>query len=412
MYSRIQPAQVTIAQLCEQLGVAVPEGAGSFMLTAVKPLEEAQPEHLSFLDNAAYKAEAAATKAGAVLVREADKALLPSTTVAIVTPQPYVAFAQALAILYPQAPVKPGSAHSAIASNSAQIHPTARLEPGVVIYQNAIVGEGAHIGAHSVIGPGTTIGANTRIGPHCSIFKTYMGDNCLIHPGVQIGQDGFGFALQGTTLHKVPQVGGVVIGNFVEVGANSTIDCGALADTVIDDHVKIDNQVQIGHNVRIGYGTRVVAQTGIAGSSSLGKFNLIGGQSGIAGHLTLADGVALAGRSGLTKSVENKGEVLGGMPAMPIKQWRKLMAALSRLADNPRLLTQKQPETAPQPFPQASAVVVKDIAQKVPQQQKPKAQPQVKPKAEQPKAEASPFASLEDQFRTTVNADNTDVSPF
>lgn len=332
MYNLMAPAGTwTLRQLAERLGVAAPAGHDDKTIEDVKPLERAGAAHISVLSNDAYAGAAKETKAGVVLVNEAQKGVLPAGVIAWVVPQPYVAFAKVLQVFYPTLPVTGGVAGTASVSASAQVDPTARIEPGAVVYAGASIAAGAHIGAHTVIGHGVAIGARTMVGPHGSIFKATIGEDCILHPGVRIGQDGFGFALDGTSLIKVPQVGGVRIGKRVEIGANVTIDCGALDDTEIFDDAKLDNQVQIGHNVKIGQSTRIVAQSGVAGSTVLGAFNLIGGQSGIAGHLTTAPGVALAARSGLTKDVTEKGAVLAGMPAVPIMQWRKTVAAIARL---------------------------------------------------------------------------------
>ncbi len=330
---RPQPAgPFTLAKLAEALGLPVPGQGGDQVITGIRPLSEAGPEHLSFLDNTAYRNEARPTRAGAVLVRARDAELLPEGTAALVSPQPYVSFALALQTLFPGSLPQPGIHASAEISPEASLHPTARIEPGAVISAHASVGEGAHIGAYSVLGPGVSVGAETIIGSHCTLQKTTVGARCLLHPGVRTGQDGFGFAQQGATLIKVPQVGGVIIGDDVEIGANTTIDCGALADTVIEDMVKIDNLVQIGHNVKIGRGSRIVAQTGIAGSATLGAYTVIGGQSAIAGHITIADRVMVAARSGVTKTIEAVGAVVAGLPAQPIRQWRRQIAVVNRLA--------------------------------------------------------------------------------
>jgi UDP-3-O-[3-hydroxymyristoyl] glucosamine N-acyltransferase len=180
------------------------------------------------------------------------------------------------------------------------------------------------------------VGAGTRLGAHCTLQKTTVGARCIFHPGVCTGQDGFGFAAGGGQIVKIPQVGGVVIGDDVEIGANSTVDCGALGDTVIEDMVKIDNQVQIGHNVRIGRATRIVAQVGVAGSTTVGQFVVIGGQSGIAGHLHVADRVMIAARSGLSKSISAVGAVLAGSPAVPIAEWRTAVGLVARMARQAR----------------------------------------------------------------------------
>ncbi|PZP39816.1 MAG: UDP-3-O-(3-hydroxymyristoyl)glucosamine N-acyltransferase [Pseudomonas fluorescens] len=322
---------ITLQTLCEHLGLPVPEGKGNLTFNAVRPLHEAGPNDVSFFDNQLYKHGARTTAAGAVLIREKDASILPENAIALLTNQPYVAFARTLQLLYPEPQLEGGISQFAVVSGSAKIHPTARIEPYAVVYENANIGAHAHIGAHSVIGKGVIVGAGTRIGAHVTLQKTILGPNCIIHPGVRIGQDGFGFAVAQDKIIKVPQVGNVRIGAEVEVGANTTIDCGALGDTIIEDMVKIDNQVQIGHNVKIGRGSRVVSQVGIAGSASLGAFTVIGGQSGVAGHTTIADRVMVAARSGVTKSLSNVGEVVAGVPAVPILEWRKSVATLARL---------------------------------------------------------------------------------
>lgn len=332
----------SVASLASHLGFSKPadvsEKEWNKPIAAIKPLSEAGPEDLSFLDNAGYKKEAEATKAGTVLVRGADAGLLPKGTLALVTPQPYVAFAQALQLMYPQPPVQPGVSQFAVVSGQAIIHPEARVEPYAVIYAGANIAAGAHIGAHAVIGEGVHVGAGSKIGAHCTLQKVVLGANCLLHPGVRIGQDGFGFAVTSSNgepeIVKVPQIGRVVIGADVEIGANSTIDCGALGNTVIEDMVKIDNQVQIGHNVHIGKGSRVVSQVGVAGSTKLGRFTVIGGQVGIAGHIEVADRVMVAACSGVTKSITQAGSVVAGIPAVPIQEWRRQMAVLARLVKN------------------------------------------------------------------------------
>lgn len=322
---------LTLAQLAQGLGVEIDHALGARQLVGVKPLDTAGPEHLSFLDNAAYKDKAPTSKAGAMLVKPDDVHLVPATCVALVSKNPYAALAKALALFHPQPEVQPGISAQAVVSGKATIDPTARIEPGAVVYAGATIGPRVHVGAHTVIGEGVTLGAETRIGPHCSLIKTRVGERCIIHGGVRIGQDGFGFAPDGGKLVKVPQVGGVVIGNDVEIGANSTIDCGALGDTVLADMVKLDNQVQVAHNVTIGYATVVAAQTGIAGSTRIGAACMIGGQVGIAGHLAIADKVQVAGRSGVTKSITEPGSIWAGLPAEPIREWRRRMAAMSRL---------------------------------------------------------------------------------
>lgn len=341
---------ITLQALCEHLGITVPEGQGERELTAVKTLHEAGPTDLSFFDNQQYKHGARTTQAAAVLVREKDADVLPEGVIAVLTPQPYVAFAQALQLMYPQPVPEGGISQFAVVSASATVHPTARIEPYAVVYANANIGPHVHIGAHTVVGEGVTIGEGTRIAAHVTLQKVRMGQHCIVHPGVRIGQDGFGFAVgatpKGVHIFKVPQIGQVEIGNDVEIGANTTIDCGALGNTVIQDMVKIDNQVQIGHNAKIGHGSRIVSQVGVAGSSHIGTFTVIGGQSGIAGHITVADKVMVAARSGVTKSLTTEGEVVAGVPAVPIKEWRRSVATLARLTKMVRSKDKADPSDA------------------------------------------------------------------
>lgn len=333
--------QFTLGTLLEHLGLPAPEQKAEIPITAIKALHEAGPTDLSFLESPQFYAYARETKAAAVLVRAADIGQLPKSTIALVTSHPYAVFAKAMQLMYPETIPEPGISQYAVVSASAVIDPLARVEPYAVVYANAVVGAGCHIGAHAVIGEGCTVGPNTRIREHVTLAKTSMGAGCLIHPGVRIGQDGFGFAVSPgpdgePQISKIPQIGRVVIGNNVEIGANTTVDCGAIGNTVIEDYVKIDNQVQIGHNARIGKGTRIVAQVGVAGSTALGKYNLIGGQTGIAGHLSTADKVMVAGHSGVTKSIIQAGSVVAGVPAVPITEWRKQVATVARMARNIR----------------------------------------------------------------------------
>jgi UDP-3-O-[3-hydroxymyristoyl] glucosamine N-acyltransferase len=319
----------TVATLCAQLGLPVPAAGGELTLTGIKTLAEAGPAELAFLENPSYRSAAQTTKAGAVLVRAAEVALLPASAIPIICPQPYVAYAKALHLYHPVKPLVPGISQFAVVSGRATIHPTARIEPYAVIYADVVVGEGTHIMAHAVLGEGVIVGAQTRIGSHVSLTKCRIGNECIIHPGVRIGQDGFGFAQQGEELVKIPHLGHVSIGNRVEIGANSTIDAGALSDTVIEDDVKLDKQVQIAHNVRLGRGVRIAAQSGIAGSTHIGPWCVIGGQVGIAGHLTIAPKCMVAALSGVTKNIETPGSVVAGVPAVPITQWRQQMASLA-----------------------------------------------------------------------------------
>lgn len=323
---------LTAAQLASALGLEL-HGDGTRLIHDAGPLNSAGAQQLSFLDNIKYRQHLASTKAGVVIVKPQFLAEVPKGTVVLVTNQPYAAFGQALQMLFPE-PVG-----AATIDSSANVHTSAKLgqgvtlEAGVVIDAGAALADGVWVGANSYIGPEVFIGQDTRIHSCVSIVCASVGARCQIHGGVRIGQDGFGFALDGKTT-KIPQIGLVEIGDDVEIGANTCIDRGAQTATKIGSRSRLDNLVQIGHNVELGEGCVVVSQTGIAGSTILGNNVVIGGQVGIAGHLKIADRVMIAARSGVTKSILKVGEVVSGFPAQPIAQWRKAQARLSRLLKN------------------------------------------------------------------------------
>lgn len=285
---------------------------GDIAIAGVAALDEALIDEISFLDNPKYVSLARATKAAAVILNEAHKDILPEGVAALVVKNPYASYARVLQLFYPQ-------------QDQGIIHPTA------VIEENAKIGANVSIGAHCYIGEHVTIGENTHIASGVTITHSYIGKNCIIHPNVAIGQDGFGFARDGMEIVKIPQIGAVRIGDNVEIGANTTIDRGALTDTVIGNNCKIDNQVQIAHNVKMGEGCQISGQTGIAGSATLGNNVIAGGKVGINGHISIADGVMLAGNSLATKSITQAGSVVSGFPAIPIKEWRVRQARMNRI---------------------------------------------------------------------------------
>jgi UDP-3-O-[3-hydroxymyristoyl] glucosamine N-acyltransferase len=297
----------------------------------VKTLQNADGGSISFLSNSKYASDAERTGATAVLVSPKDAAFLPAHVIPLVVDNPYAAFAIALTMFHPAPKAVAGIHSSAVIHADAAVAPSAEIGPYVVIEEGVTVAENCIIDSHVVLKKGTSIGESTRIGSGSVLQKTTVGAHCLFHSGVKTGQDGFGFAPTGTGVIKVPQVGSVIIGNHVEIGANCTIDCGALEDTIIGDGCKLDNQVQIAHNVKIGMFCMIAGQAGIAGSTTLGNGIVVGGQSAIAGHLSIADGTTLAGRSGVTKSITNPGETWGGLPALPIREWRRMNATLMRM---------------------------------------------------------------------------------
>ena len=329
---------LSLNELALRLGATVPDGHDAEQLVSdIRSLDDAGPGHLSFLDNRKYLAQLATTHASAVLVAPAFVARVPAGIVPLVLKAPYRGFAQALALFYPES-MRPKSAMSSAGDPfihpSARIEPGVRIEPGAVVGREAWIGEGTVIAAGAVIGYRVTVGRQAYIGPGASIIHALIGDRVIIHSGVRIGQDGFGFAMGAGGHLKVPQIGRVVVQNDVEIGANSAIDRGALKDTIIGEGTKIDNLVQIGHNAVIGRHCVIVGQVGIAGSAILGDYVVVGGQGGVAGHITVGAGAQIAGASHAKDSVP-AGARMVGTPAKPLREWAREQNALKRLASGP-----------------------------------------------------------------------------
>jgi UDP-3-O-[3-hydroxymyristoyl] glucosamine N-acyltransferase len=302
----------------------------------IAPLDTAGPADITFLDNSKYLDELPGTHAGACLVGPRFAAAVPRGIVALETAYPYPAFVAITRKLFPDA-LRPASLFGTEGrAASAQIHPTARLEAGVTVDPLAVIGPRAEIGTGTLIGPGAIVGPDVRIGRECvisanaSVLQALIGDRVVIHPGVRIGQDGFGY-LPGPKGHqKIPQTRRVVIQDDVEIGANTTIDRGSTRDTVIGEGTKIDNLVQIAHNVSIGRHCLIAGQTGISGSSQVGDFVMMGGQVGLADHVTVGSGAMLGAQSGNMSDVPAGARWIGS-PAQPVRDFMKSVALLRKL---------------------------------------------------------------------------------
>ena len=324
-----QSVSVTVSELASHCD-AVLKGTSdtSIALTGASPIETAASGQISFVDNPKYLKFLGTTSASAVFCQEKYLESIPDGVAALVSEKPYQSYGKALALLYPTSlrpqPVtgEKGISSKAHISESASIEDGVIIEPGVVIGNNAAIGRECVILPGAVIGEGVQIGRNTTIGANTTITNALIGDQVIIHSGVQIGQDGFGFAMGPGGHHKVPQIGRVIIQDKVEIGANTAIDRGANRDTVIGEGTKIDNLVQIGHNVTIGRHCVIVGLAGVAGSATLGDYVVVAGQVGIVGHTHVGDGAQIGGGSGVHGDVEPGARVMG-YPAIPASKWMR-----------------------------------------------------------------------------------------
>lgn len=296
----------------------------------VGTLADATPEQVSFLANPRYRAQLAQTRAGVVVLRAADAAGFDGT--ALIAADPYVAYAKIAALFEPK-PVRTPGIHS-----SAWVDPSARVDPDAHVGPHASIGARSRIGAHAVIGPGCVIGEDCSVGEGCELVarvtlvtRVRLGQRVLVHPGAVLGADGFGIAMDAGHWIKVPQLGGVTVGDDCEIGANTTIDRGALEDTVLEADVRLDNQIQIGHNVHIGAHTAMAGCSAVAGSAKIGRHCLIGGGAGVLGHLEVCDRVVITAMSLVTHAIREPGEYSSGTPLMDNRSWRKSAARFKQL---------------------------------------------------------------------------------
>jgi len=327
---------IRLGELAQQLDCQV-QGDADCLVNGVATITTAQPGQVSFLANSRYRRYLAETKASAVILKADDAEHCPVN--ALIAKNPYLTYARVAALLNPPRTYEAGVDPKAVVAEGARIDTSAHIGPG------AVVEAGVEIGAGSVIGPGCVVRMGATVGTNCHITANVclcegvkLGDRVVIHPGTVIGSDGFGFAPDQGAWVKVPQLGSVVIGNDVEIGANTTIDRGALDDTVIEDGVIMDNQIQIAHNVQIGAQTAIAGCVGIAGSTTIGKRCQIGGGVGIVGHLTIVDDVYITATSLVTGNITKPGLYSSGTSLLENRQWRKNAARFSQLDDMARRL--------------------------------------------------------------------------
>ncbi len=313
-------------------------------LSGLASLEAAGPADISYLSSRRYAGLLASTRAGAVLVSPQDVSLVPAGSVAILCPDPAISWISVAALFHPVAPHCPGAHASAAVDPGARVDASAEIGPLAVIGARAEIGPRCRIGPGAVIGEGVVIGPGCRIGASVSITHALLGARVLVHPGVRIGQEGFGMAVTAEGPRTLPQLGRVIIENEVEIGANTTIDRGALTDTVIGEGSRIDNLVQIGHNCRIGRGCVITALVGLSGSTILEDFVTIGGQAGFAGHLRVGRGARIGAQAGVISDVSAGAEVIGS-PAQPARAFFRQVALLRRLDREHRVEPKRAEDT-------------------------------------------------------------------
>lgn len=322
---------MTLRELAAAVGGTV-RGDASYQVSGLATLRSASAEHIAFLANEKYRAQVETTQAGVVIMREQDDQGVARN--ALLTDNPYLAYAKTAQLLdnTPQMPV--GIHPTAVIAAGVELAEGVAIGPNVVIDEGVSLAENVQIGAHCYLGAGVKIGAHTRLWPHVTIYHgVRIGAHCTLHSKSVIGGDGFGWATDRGKWVKIPQLGAVVLGDHVDIGVGTTIDRGALDDTLIEDNCIIDNQVQIGHNVQIGTGTAIAGQVGIAGSTRIGRHCLVGGQAGLAGHIEIADNVQLHGQAMVTKSIEQAGVYASGNPVVTQGEWARVGVRYKQLPD-------------------------------------------------------------------------------
>ena len=323
------PPSFTSGELADRFGLELRGDAG-LDIEGVATLARAEPGQLAFLANSRYRGQLGDSRASLVVMRAEDADAAPGAV--LIAKDPYTAFAKMAALFERRQAREPGIHPNAVIDPTARIAPGAHVGPFVTVGARSVIGEG------SVLGPGCIIGEDCVVGDGCELIarvtlvtRVRLGQRVLVHPGAVIGADGFGLAMDSGHWIKVPQLGGVVIGDDCEIGANTTIDRGALDDTVLEEDVRLDNQIQIGHNVRIGAHTAMAGCSAAAGSARIGRYCLIGGAAGVLGHLEICDRVVVTAMSLVTSSITEPGEYSSGTPLTDNRTWRKNAARFKQL---------------------------------------------------------------------------------
>jgi UDP-3-O-[3-hydroxymyristoyl] glucosamine N-acyltransferase len=318
-----------LGELAAQFGCEL-IGDPQVEVSRVSTLSGASPGSVCFLANATYKPQLQATNASAVIVMASDADAC--RTAVLISDDPYLTFARIASVLYPPTLVNPGVHVSAVVAPSAQVAASAQIAALAVIGDDSIIGEDAYVGPGTVIGDRCTLGAASRLMANVTLVQDVsIGQRTIVHPGAVLGADGFGNARTDSGWVKVPQVGGVQVGDDVEIGANTTIDRGAIDDTVIENGVRLDNLIQIAHNVRIGEHTAIAATVGISGSAVIGKRCMLAGRAGVFGHVTICDDVILGAAAIATRDITEPGLYSAHFPAEKSKDWMKKVARFRRI---------------------------------------------------------------------------------
>jgi UDP-3-O-[3-hydroxymyristoyl] glucosamine N-acyltransferase len=315
--------------LAQRFGLTV-RGDASRQIAGVGTLAAATSDQLGFLANPTYRAELKTSTAGAIVLRAEDAELWNGS--ALIASDPYVAFAKIAALFETAASAAPGIHRTAVIADDARVDPSASIGPFCVVESGSMIEAGCVLGPHCIVGANCVVGAQTRLVARVTLVtRVHLGARVLIHPGAVLGADGFGLAQEKGRWIKVPQLGGVRIGDDCEIGANTTIDRGALGDTVLEEDVRLDNQIQIAHNVYIGAHTAMAGCSAAAGSAKIGRYCLIGGGAGILGHLSVADRVVVTAMSLVTHTIHSAGEYSSGTPIQENRPWRRNAARFKHL---------------------------------------------------------------------------------